>query len=177
MMEHSATFRKTGAVLFVAAVWLATAGLAPKHLKAILEGRYAGIKTAMANRDSAAIAAIYVPGFESIDTSNQIETGEQTIEYVMRLKKDPNKHGATTIAIRSHTADIAVVDQKYDMNTRMNGPDGAMHSVRLIALSTDTWVERKSIWLMQRTVTEQLSYFVDGVLTNRIIRPGSRLTP
>jgi hypothetical protein len=59
----------------------------------------------------------------------------------------------------------------------MTGPDGAQHHVEMIALSTDTWVERQSVWLLKRTVTEELSYFVDGALTNKIVRERSPTTP
>jgi hypothetical protein len=50
------------------------------------------------------------------------------------------------------------------MKTVKATPDGVQHNIELVTLSTDTWVKPAEVWLVQRTVTNELSYFRDGQL-------------
>ncbi len=159
------------ASIMAAFAWLAVGGMSPPVLKTVLDGRYAAIKAAMAKRDPLAIKALLAPGFASVDTSNKVQTATAMIDEVVALPVDTSKTSVTTIKIRRSERNSAIVDQRYDAQIRKTGPDGTEHQIELIALSTDTWVLRKSEWLMQRTVTEELTYFVDGKFAQRIRRP------
>jgi hypothetical protein len=57
------------------------------------------------------------------------------------------------------------------MKTVATTADGTQHSVELVALSTDTWVKPADVWLMQRTVTNELSLFRDGQLVMHKKKP------
>lgn len=58
----------------------------------------------------------------------------------------------------------AVIEQRYDMKTTRVAADGTKRKVELIALSTDTWIAAHGTWLMLKTQTEQLDYYVNGQL-------------
>jgi Domain of unknown function (DUF4440) len=129
------------------------------------------MKAAMAAHDGAAMAAIFAPDFTSVDVSGQSKTASQVISEVNDLKPDPNKSSETTLISISPAANVATVEQRYDMKTVRTAADGTQHNVELVTLSTDTWIRRGGVWLIERTVTNELSYFVDGRLGQHKLKP------
>jgi ketosteroid isomerase-like protein len=129
------------------------------------------MKSAMAAHDKAAVAAILAPDFTSIDTSGQMETAAQTIAEVDTLPSDPNRTSTTTLISVKRAGDVATVEQRYDMKTKKAGPDGVEHNVELVTLSTDTCVLSGQTWLIQRTVTKELSIYRDGQLAAHKVGP------
>jgi hypothetical protein len=84
------------------------------------------------------------------------------LQDVVALPKDPLKLTNTTIlSIKVHE-DSAILNQRYDMKTTKTGPDGSKRDVDLISVSTDTWIKSKDTWLLRKTVTNQMDYFVNG---------------
>jgi hypothetical protein len=156
--------RTAGAVIFLSIVGFGsqTAWSADGDLKAALQSRYAAMKSAMADHNGAAIAAILAPDFASIDVTGQSETAAQMIDEVNALKPDPNKLSETTLLSISSAANSVTVKQRYDMKTTKIASDGSRHSVELITLSTDSWTKSAGEWLLQRTVTNEISYYKDG---------------
>ena len=140
-------------------------------LRSVLEGRYAAMKTAMAARDDKAISEIPAPSFVSEDVSGQTENADTMIKEVLALPKDPLKVSSTTILSIKVNAENATVDQRYDMKTTKAGPDGNKRNIELITLSTDTWIELKDSWLLQKTVTKQMDYSADGKLLAHKVHP------
>ena len=63
------------------------------------------------------------------------------------------------------------VVQRYDMRTIRTDPDGTPHNVELVTVSTDTWVKPANAWLIDKTVTDELSYFKDGKLVAHQVKP------
>jgi hypothetical protein len=55
------------------------------------------------------------------------------------------------------------------MKTTKAGLFGSQ-AVELITLSTDTWLKSHGKWLMQRTETDQLDYFVNGSRVQHLVR-------
>jgi len=109
------------------------------------------------------------PDFISEDASGQKENADTMIQEVLALPKDPLKVSNTTILSIKAGAENATVDQRYNMKTTKAGPDGNKRDVELIAVSTDTWIKSKDTWLLQRTVTNQMDYFVNGqMLTHKV---------
>lgn len=157
---------------FIALIYLSIASFvsmgnawsADDSLKAALQSRYAAMKSAMAAHDGAAVTAILAPDFTSIDVLGQSEGAAQMIGEVNALKPDPNKSSETTLLSISPAANSAVVKQRYDMKTIKTAADGSQHSVELITLSTDSWTKSAGAWLLQRTVTNEMSYYKDGQL-------------
>ena len=140
-------------------------------LRPVFEGRYAAMKSAMAARDGKAISEILAPDFISEDSSGQKENADTMVQEVLALPKDPLKVSNTTILSIKVNADSATVDQRYDMKTTKAGPDGNKQEVELIAVSTDTWIKLKDIWLLHRTVTNQMDYSVNGKLLIHKVHP------
>jgi len=167
LMHFGLSLRRLGVTLVVA-----VAGLGPMEsalsadgsLKAVLQSRYAVMKSAMAAHDGTAVDALLAPDFVSIDLMGQSETGAQLIAEVNALKPDPNKESATTLLSVSVSGNSATVKQRYDMKTVKAGEDGVQHNVELITVSTDTWVKPVGQWLIERTVTNEMSYYRDGQL-------------
>jgi hypothetical protein len=146
-------------------------GFSEADIRMQLQVRYDEMTSAMAAHDGAALATLLAPNFVSIDTSGSAESGSQMVEEVNDLPQDPNKTSATTLVDVAPQANAVVVRQRYEMHTLKTGPDGAPHRVELVTLSTDTWVNANGAWLIQRTVTNDLSYYVDGALKAHQARP------
>jgi hypothetical protein len=138
-------------------------------VRAALQARYAAMKTAMAERNSKAIAALLAPDFISIDSSGQSENASEMIQEVDGLPKDPSKVSTTTLLSIKVAGNSAVADQRYEMRTIK--ADGSKDSVRLITLSTDTWVNSNGVWLLRKTVTNQLDYYKNGQLVMHKTNP------
>jgi hypothetical protein len=93
------------------------------------------------------------------------------IQGVIALPKDPLKVSNTTILSVKVNEASATVDQRYDMKTTKTGPDGDKRDVELISVSTDTWIKSQDAWLLQRTVTNQMDYSVNGKLLVHKVHP------
>jgi hypothetical protein len=159
-----------GLVLYLLAVpMVGVAHAQDNALRSTLESRYAAMKVAMAAKDEQAISSVLAPDFVSVDISGQTENVSQMIKDVVALPADPNKTSMTTLLAIKTEANKASVDQRYEMKTKKNGPDGAAHEIELITLSSDTWVNLKGAWLIQRTETRQMDYSVDvKVVLNKV---------
>jgi hypothetical protein len=140
-------------------------------LRSQLEAQYAAMKAAMAARDSNAISTLLTPDFVSIDSSNKSEDAARMIQEVVSLPWDPNKDSHTTVTNIISAGDAAVVEQRYEMTTKKIGPDGNVQNIRLITLSTDTWVHSNGFWRLQRTVTNQIDYAINGQTVIHKARP------
>src|SRR5215467_12091841 len=89
------------------------------------------------------------------------------IQEVASSPQDPNKDSHTTLTKVTSAGDAAVVEQRYEMTTKKSGPDGTMRDIRLITLSTDTWVHSNGSWSVvvasgaryRRPVVENLHAF------------------
>jgi hypothetical protein len=141
---------------------LAAASAPDAQLKAALEGRYAAMKSAMAERDPAAIKALLAPDFESVDVDGKVETADQMVGEVLALPKDPSKVSDTTLLSVVQNADTVTVSQRYHMTKTKNRPDGTPQAVEILTTSTDIWVRSGDQWLLRRTATETLDYKIDG---------------
>ncbi|HEY1891845.1 MAG TPA: DUF4440 domain-containing protein [Steroidobacteraceae bacterium] len=131
-------------------------------LRDSLQARYAQMKHAMEAHDAQAVTAILAPGFVSLELDGKTESADQMVQDVKTLPSDPARSSQTTLlSIRSTKRD-AVVEQRYTMKTRKRSQDGTEHRVELVAVSTDTWILSHGAWLLQRTVTDQLDYYIDG---------------
>ncbi|MFY9836465.1 MAG: nuclear transport factor 2 family protein [Xanthobacteraceae bacterium] len=122
---------------------------AEPDLRLQLEARYAAMKAAMAARDSDAITALLTPDFVSTDSSNKSEDAAMMIQEVASSPRDPNKDSHTTLTKTTSAGDSAVAEQRYEMTTKKTGPDGTMQDIRLITLSTDTWVHLNGSWRLK----------------------------
>ena len=140
-------------------------------LRATFQARYAAMKTAMAERDSKAMAALLAPGFVSIDSSGKSESASQMIQEVDGLPKDPLKVSTTTLLSIKVAGNSAVVDQRYDMKTVKTAADSSKVYIQLITVSTDTWVNVNGVWLLQKTETNQLDYYKNGQLLAHKVNP------
>lgn len=140
-------------------------------LRATLQARYKAMKTAMADRDAKEIAALLAPDFVSIDTSGRSETASQMIQEVEALPKDPLRVSTTTLLSVKLVGGAAIVSQRYESTTVKTAADGSKTNIKLIALSTDTWVNVNGVWLQQKTVTDQLDYYKNGQLVVHRVNP------
>lgn len=165
--------RNASLFLLLASVVGVTAARADDGVSAVLEGRYAAMKNCMAAHDARAIAALLAPDFISVDVNGQTEDGARMIQEVIALPTDPNKTSRTTLQSVQVSGDTAVVVQRYDMKTTKISPDGASRNTELVTVSTDTWVKADQTWLIRRTVTEQLDYYVNGQPAAHKVRAGS----
>jgi hypothetical protein len=155
-------------VLSVACI---SAGSADDSLRATLQSRYADLKAAIAARDAAALSAIFAPDFASVDVSGRSKVASQVIADLNAVKPDPNKTSETTLITITPGASAVTVEQRYDMKSVRTAADGTQHNIGLVALSTDSWIKPADVWLIQRTVTNELSFFNDGQLVMHKVKP------
>jgi hypothetical protein len=139
-------------------------------LRGILEKRYAAMKAAMADRNATAVSSLLASDFVSVDISGQSENATQMVQEVFTLPNDPLKVSDTTLLSVKASNNTAVVSQRYDMKTTKTAQDGSKRDIELITVSTDTWINSNGIWLIQKTVTDQLDYSVNGQSTIHKIR-------
>ena len=156
------SFRAVLLTCFVASLGAGACQAEDNKLRSILEGRYAAMKSAMANRDAKEVAALLAPDFVSVDVSGSEKGAGQMIESLKAAPADPDKVSNTTLLSVVSSAGKAVVKQRYEMKTVKAAADGAKHQIELTTLSTDVWVSANGTWLIQRTATDQMDYLVDG---------------
>jgi hypothetical protein len=137
---------------------------AEENLKATLQLRYNAMKIAMAAHNGPAINAVLAPDFTATDLSGAKQTASQMIAEVNDLRIDPNKVGVTTLVSVNPVGSAIQVVQQYEMKSSRVGTDGVAHSIKLVTLSIDTWVNRGENWLLQQTVTKEMTLFRDGRL-------------
>ena len=169
-MRHDRLLRTLGLFLVLSVAGV-SAGAADDSLRAALQSRYADLKPAMAARDAAALTAIFAPDFLSVDVSGQSKAASQVIADLNAMKPDPNKTSETTLTTLTSGADAVTVEQRYDMKTVRTAADGTQHNMELVALSTDSWIKPADVWLIRRTVTNELSFFSDGQLVMHKLKP------
>jgi hypothetical protein len=143
---------------------------AQPNLKEILQERYAAMKAAMADRDTSAMAGLLSSDFISIDITGKTETADQMIAGVNGLTPDPNKTSSTTLISMIQVGGTATVEQRHEMHSLKSGPDRIFHQVELVTLSTDMWIELKDVWLISKTMTDDLTYSVDGKVVVHKVR-------
>lgn len=153
----------------------AEAARAPEAVRTVLEERYAALKLAMAHRDREALAAVLAADFLSEDASGKTTTFDQMLQELAAVPKDQNRISETTVLSVQLVGNVATARQRYHMRTTKLAPDGATRqAVEMVALSIDTWVLANGAWLLQRTVTEQMDYKVDGRLVLHRERSGRK---
>ena len=153
---------------------VASAGVARADdaaLRAALQARYAAMRASMGARDDKAVSALLASDFVSIDVSGQIENAAQMIKEIDALPKDPLKVSTTTILSVNPNGGVAIVEQRYDMKTVKTAADGSKRNVELITLSTDTWSNVGGSWLLQKTQTDQLDYYINGQQVAHKVKP------
>lgn len=91
-----------------------------------------------------------------------LPTADQVMAEVRALPPDPNKLSTTTLVAIAQDGPRVTVQQRYETRTVKLGANGVRHKVLLVAESTDTWIEWEGTWLQSMTVTDDLSYSVDG---------------
>ena len=173
-MRHDRLLRNLGLFLVLSVACVSAGspvGAADDSLRVALESRYADLKAAIAARDAAALSAIFAPDFVSVDVSGQSKVASQVIADLNAVKPDPNKTSETTLISITPAADSLTVEQRYDMKTVRTAADGTQHNMELVALSTDSWIKPADVWLIRRTVTNELSFFNDGQLVMHKLKP------
>jgi len=169
-MRHDRLLRNLGLFLVLSVAYV-PAGAADDSLRVALQSRYADLKAAIAARDAAALSAIFAPDFVSVDVSGQSKVASQVIADLNAVKPDPNKTSETALISITPAADSLTVEQRYDMKTVKTAADGTQHNMELVALSTDSWIKPADVWLIRRTVTNELSFFNDGQLVMHKLKP------
>jgi hypothetical protein len=140
-------------------------------LKPIFQERYAAMKTAMESHNDKALTAMLAPGFTSVDVNGQTEDAAGMIAEVDALKIDPNRVSTTTILSVTPVDNGVVVRQRYDMKKTKAALDGLPQHIELITDSTDTWIKGPRAWVLSRTQTDTMDYFVNGQRLVHKIKP------
>ena len=154
-------------LLSIGLLWVSSSAIGATHvsLQVVLQERYAALEAAVVARDSTGIAELLAPGFTSVDVGGVTQSAAQMIGQLRGLPQDPHKISNTTILSIEQHGNTAIAIQRYHMTTTKSQPDTtSTQAIELGATSTDNWVHSNGVWLLQRTVTDDISYKVDGKL-------------
>jgi ketosteroid isomerase-like protein len=152
------------------AIGLGTPQIAAADTKADIEARYAQLKVAMAARDAPAIKALLAPKFQSTDVRGDTSDADEMIYDLARFPPNPDRKSETTVKSLTVKGDTALVEQQYDAKMPRQGPDGAPHSMEIIALSDDSWVQSPGGWLLASTVTKDMTIMHDGTVMRHMAK-------
>ena len=147
-----------------------------------LEPRYAALRVAMETHDGSAIKALLAKNFQSTDIRGTTASADEMIEDLNRWQERGRGRGGmpgaggppaagpaqrperkTTLVSVTLKNDTALVKQKFDISGKRVGPDGAPHNFEMITLSDDTWKQVDGTWLLQSTLTSEMTILRDGV--------------
>jgi len=165
------------AIIFMVLLWslasLASARPDNNGLKDTLQRRYAEMKAAMSAHDDKAMQALLAPDFVSIDVTGRSESATQMISEVdaLPIAASEDYVSATTILSMRPAGKSVVVTQRYDMKTHKAGAEGVNRTTELITVSTDTWVKMNGAWILQKTETDRLDYYLNGQQVMHQVRP------
>jgi len=84
------------------------------------------------------------------------------LSKVRAIPDDPHRKSNTTILSIARHGDAATVVQQFQMTTIKSQAGSPDQAVELVANSTDMWILVKGVWLLKRTVTNEIQYKVDG---------------
>jgi hypothetical protein len=124
-------------------------------------------------RDGKAVETFLAPDFTSVDASGHEINAAQMLQELDALPKDPQKVSKTTLLSVNLVAGNVVVEQRYDMKTVKIAADGTSRNVELITLSKDVWARSNQTWLLQKTQTDELDYYVNGQKVMHKVRQGA----
>lgn len=123
---------------------------------------YAQFKQAVDGRDPQALVLMLAPGFVDEEVSGATTSADKMLTELAQLPQDPHRQAQTTLLSVRSDGHIAKVTQRYRMTTIKTLANGEKKSVELVALSDDTWTHADGTWRIERTVTEQVDFRVDG---------------
>ena len=157
-------------LLTAMAVGFATPQIATADTKADIEARYAQLKEAMAARDAPAIKALLAPKFQSTDVRGDTSDADEMIEDLGRFPANPDRKSETTVKSLTVKGESALVEKQLDIKMSRQGPDGAAHSMEIITLSDDSWVQSPGGWLLASTAAQDLTMIRDGVVMRHMAK-------
>jgi len=135
-----------------------------------LQLRYAVIHAAMAARDAGALGSLLAPDFRGEELSGKVQSRADMLAELAALPpRAAGDQGKTTlISVTPHGETIEVV-QRYRNTSQKGEPP---RNVELVMQSTDTWTHVGDTWLLSRTRSDTLDYFVDGKQVLHKVRGG-----
>ena len=164
--------RTVAIAVATALLFMAVASAQPGgDLRATLQARYDALKTAMHAHDDRGMQAVLAPRFQSVDVRGQVGMTSEMIAEVDALPADPNRTSGTTIDSVVANNGIATVEQHYSMHTTRADAGDRSQTIELSARSTDTWVLRQGVWLLQQSVTHEMTMSRDGRVVQHLSHP------
>lgn len=143
-------------------VAVAGAAQAQEDPKAVFEGRYAELGTALFGDDRSAAERLLAPEYESTDIRGETYTRAQALERIGRRPEGMDFTPQFTVLKASPNGTTAAVDSQ--MTIKMQRPDesGEEMTLEITVVSADTWVQRGGIWLIQKSVQKEMTVARNG---------------
>lgn len=143
-------------------VAVAGAAQAQEDPKAMFEGRYAELSTAMLGKDRAGAEKLLAPEYESTDIRGDTYNRAEVLDRMGRMPGGADfKPQTSVLKVKLNGASAAVDSQ---MTIKMQRPDenGEEMTLEVTIVSADTWVQRGGVWLMQKSVQKEMSVARNG---------------
>lgn len=172
--RSTATRRAAAVLLLLVACALGCRGAAlasgDDALQGALQDRYKALNAAMVLGDDRRLTTFVAPNFVGIAIDGERGGVKQTIGFGL-LPVDPHSVFTTTLSSLRQLGDTVVVNQRLDIKTTEANCGGQEQRVEYVAYSIDTWIKANGTWVLQRSKTQRLEYYVNGEQIARDARP------
>ncbi|NCU11069.1 MAG: nuclear transport factor 2 family protein [Sphingomonadaceae bacterium] len=148
-------------------VAVAGAAQAQEDPKAMFEGRYAELTTAMLGKDRTGVEKLLAAEYETTDIRGDTYTRAQALDRIGQMPGGADFKPQTSVLKVKLNGTSAAVDSQ--MVIKMQRPDesGEQMTIEVTILSADTWVQRGGVWLMQKSVQKEMSVARNGEVVFR----------
>jgi hypothetical protein len=146
----------------LAAVAMASSAMAQEDPKAVFQGRYDTLRSAMAAQDQAAVGTILAPGYSMTDIQGEVRDAAGVATMMQRMPPGMGRDAKTTVLEATVSGDTAAIKQQLAAKMARPGPDGAEMTMELEVVSNDTWVKTGDAWQLKASVQKDLTVKRNG---------------
>ena len=144
-------------------VAVAGAAYAQEDPKVAFEARDSELSAAMLGKDGAKVGAILAPDFQSTDIRGDTHTRADSLARMADMPPEmAQMKPVTKVLSVKQSGDTAAVESQMTMQMKRPDESGTEVTLDIAMSANDTWVQRGSVWLLQKSVQKEMSVSKDG---------------
>lgn len=164
-MSFSTTRHWLAAGTMIVAV--AGAAQAQEDPKAVFEGRYAELTTALLGKDRVGAEKLMAPEYESTDIRGDTYSRSEVLDRMGQMPGGADFKPQTSVLKVKLNGTTAAVDSQMQIKMQRPDENGEQMTLEITVVSADTWVQRGGVWLMQKSVQKEMSVARNGEVVFR----------
>lgn len=134
----------------------------------VFEARYTELRTALLSKDTAKAGAIMAPDYESTDIRGDTHNRAEVLERMGQMPAEmANMKPETKVLTVKLSGESAAVDSQMTMQMKRPDENGEEMTLDITVVSSDTWVQRGGVWLLQKSVQKEMSVARNGEVVFR----------